>query len=94
MPSRLAELIKRARRLAAERDRLVQELAAEWARPCAASGCRPRIWKSCGPVSPRRPCARQLPPARASGRPQAWRAEAHEVIARVKERVEVEAARR
>ena len=32
MPSRLADLIRRARRLAAERDRLVDALAAEWVR--------------------------------------------------------------
>jgi hypothetical protein len=30
VPSRLADLIKKARRLAAERDRLVEALAGEW----------------------------------------------------------------
>ena len=30
MPSRLADLIRKARRLAAERDRLIEELTAEW----------------------------------------------------------------
>ncbi len=32
MPSRLAELIRRARRLAAERDRLIESLARDWTR--------------------------------------------------------------
>ena len=32
MPSRLADLIRRARRLATERDRLIESLAADWTR--------------------------------------------------------------
>ena len=32
VPSRLADLIRRARRLAAERDRLIEALAADWTR--------------------------------------------------------------
>ena len=32
MPSRLADLVRRARRLSAERDRMVDAVATEWAR--------------------------------------------------------------
>jgi hypothetical protein len=42
MAPRLPELIKRARRLALERDRLVQELAREW----SAALTRPRQARS------------------------------------------------
>ena len=38
MPPRLPELIKRARRLALERDRLVQELARDWSRALKGQG--------------------------------------------------------
>jgi hypothetical protein len=39
---RLPELIKRARRLAHERDRLVQELAREWSAALRGQGFSPR----------------------------------------------------
>ena len=42
MPPRLPDLIKRARRLALERDRLVQELAREWSRALKGQGFSPR----------------------------------------------------
>ena len=38
MPPKLPELVKRARRLATERDRLVQELAREWSRALKGQG--------------------------------------------------------
>src|SRR6187401_1068352 len=42
MPPRLPELIKRARRLAHERDGLVQELAREWSAALRGQGFSPR----------------------------------------------------
>jgi len=42
MAPRLPELIKRARRLALERDRLVQELAREWSSALRGQGFSPR----------------------------------------------------
>ena len=42
MAPRLPELIKRARRLALERDRLVQELAREWSAALRGQGFSPR----------------------------------------------------
>jgi hypothetical protein len=88
MPSRLADLIRRARRLAAERDRLIEALAAEWTR--ALRGQRlsasdlDELWAGLTEEAVRRGGMA------GEGRwtPQAWRAEAQEVIARVRARVE------
>jgi hypothetical protein len=88
MPSRLADLIRRARRLAAERDKLVEALAADWAR--ALRGQRlsatdlEELWAGLTEEAVRRGSAA------GDGRwtAQAWRAEAQEVIARVRAKVE------
>jgi len=88
MPSRLADLIRRARRLAAERDRLVDALAADWAR--ALRGQRlsatdlDELWAGLTEEAVRRGGAA------GDGRwtAHAWRAEAQEVIARVRAKVE------
>ena len=88
MPSRLADLIRRARRLASERDRLVDALAADWAR--ALRGQRlsatdlDELWAGLTEEAVRRGSAA------GDGRwtAQAWRAEAQEVIARVRAKVE------
>ena len=88
MPSRLADLIRRARRLAAERDRLVDALAADWAR--ALRGQRlsatdlDELWAGLTEEAVRRGGAA------GDGRwtAPAWRAEAQEVIARVRAKVE------
>ncbi|HEY2993824.1 MAG TPA: hypothetical protein VGM22_13470 [Methylomirabilota bacterium] len=88
MPSRLADLIRRARRLAAERDRLVESLAADWAR--ALRGQRlsatdlDELWAGLTEEAVRRGGAA------GDGRwtAQAWRAEAQDVIARVRAKVE------
>ena len=88
MPSRLADLIRRARRLATERDKLVDSLAADWAR--ALRGQRlsatdlDELWAGLTEEAVRRGGVA------GDGRwtAQQWRAEAQEVIARVRAKVE------
>jgi hypothetical protein len=88
VPSRLADLIRRARRLATERDRLVDALAAEWVR--ALRGQRlsdsdlEELWAGLTEEAVRRGSAS----AEGKWTPQAWRAEAQEVMARVRSKVE------
>lgn len=88
MAPRLPELIKRARRLALERDRLVHELAHEWTTALKGQGFSPRdldeLWAGLTEEAVRR----LLKTAAGSVGAQALRREANEVIARVKERVE------
>ncbi|HXJ83725.1 MAG TPA: hypothetical protein VMS64_34195 [Candidatus Methylomirabilis sp.] len=88
MPPRLPDLIKRARRLALERDRLVQELAREWSGALKGQGFSPRdldeLWAGLTEEAVRR----LLRSAGASVDARAIRRETHEVITRVKERVE------
>ncbi|MBI1959099.1 MAG: hypothetical protein HYY95_25420 [Candidatus Rokubacteria bacterium] len=88
MAPRLPELIKRARRLALERDRLVHELAREWTTALKGQGFSPRdldeLWAGLTEEAVRR----LLKTAAGSVGAQALRREANEVIARVKERVE------
>ena len=88
MPPRLPELIKRARRLALERDRLVQELARDWSSALKGQGFSPRdleeLW-----VGLTEEAVRRLLRTGGGGVDAATvRREAHEVITRVKERVE------
>ena len=88
MPARLADLIRRARRQAAERARLVDALAADWAR--ALRGQRlsatdlDELWAGLTEEAVRRGGAA------GDGRwtAQAWRAEAQDVIGRVRAKVE------
>jgi hypothetical protein len=86
--ARLPELIRRARRLALERDRLVQELARQWTTALRGQGFSPRdldeLWAGLTEEAVRR---LQRTPAGSVG-VEALRHEANEVIARVKERVE------
>jgi len=92
MPPKLPELVKRARRLATERDRLVQELAREWTTALRGQGFTPRdleeLWAGLTEEAVRRLLQTE---ARAVG-PEAIRHEAREVIARVRARVETELA--
>src|ERR1700730_11498638 len=75
MPPKLPELVKRARRLATERDRLVQELAREWTTALRGQGFAPRdleeLWAGLTGEAGRR-----LAPARAP-RPRGARGGAH-----------------
>lgn len=88
MPSRLADLIRRARRLAAERDRLIEALTTEWVRALRGqrltSSDLDELWAGLTEEAVRRGSAA------GDGRwtAQAWRAEAQEVIGRVRAKVE------
>ena len=88
MPPRLPELIKRARRLALERDRLVQELARDWSSALKGQGFSPRdleeLWAGLVEDAVRR--GRQSGEGKWTA--QAWRHEAQEVVARVRQKVE------
>jgi hypothetical protein len=87
MASRLADLVRRARRLAAERDRLIDAVAAEWTR--ALRGQRlsaadlDELWAALTEDA-----LRQAVPGNGTWSAQAWRHETREVIARVREKVE------
>ena len=93
MPPRLPELVRRARRLAQERDRLVQELAREWSSALRGQGFSPRdldeLWAGLTEEAVRRLLRSEVA---ANVSAEAIRREANEVIARVKERVETELA--
>jgi len=85
---RLADLVRKARRLAAERDRLIDILAAEWTRALRGQNLSrsdlDELWAGLTEEAVRR--AGQS--AGGTWTPQAWRQEAQEVVARVRERVE------
>jgi hypothetical protein len=86
MASRLADLIRKARRLAAERDRLVESLAADWTRALRGQGLTAEdldeLWAGLTEDAVRR----GTPDGRWTA--HAWRAEAQEVINRVRAKVE------
>jgi hypothetical protein len=85
---RLADLVRKARRLAAERDRLIDALAAEWTRALRGQNLTTtdldELWAGLTEEAVRRAGQGEG----GAWSPQAWRQEAHEVIARVRERVE------
>jgi hypothetical protein len=92
MAPRLPELVRRARRLAAERDRLVQELAREWTVALRGQGFSPRdldeLWAGLTEEAVKRLLRTDL----GTTGSEVVRREANDVIARVKERVETELA--
>jgi hypothetical protein len=87
MASRLADLVRRARRLSAERDRLIEAVATEWTR--ALRGQRltatdlDELWSALTEDA-----LRHRAPGESKWTAQAWRQETREVIARVREKVE------
>ncbi|HEV8141725.1 MAG TPA: hypothetical protein VGQ77_02645 [Methylomirabilota bacterium] len=87
MPSRLADLVRRARRLSAERDRMIDAVAAEWARALRGQRLTPtdldELWAALTEDA-----LRQAVPGDGKWTGQAWRQETREVIARVREKVE------
>ena len=87
MASRLADLVRRARRLSAERDRLIDAVATEWTRALRGQRLTPtdldELWAALTEDA-----LRQRLPGDSKWTPQAWRQETREVIARVREKVE------
>jgi len=85
---RLPELIKRARRLALERDRLVQELARDWSSALKGQGFSPRDLEELWAGLTEEAVRRLLRTGGGGVDAATVRREANEVITRVKERVE------
>lgn len=88
MSTRLAQLVRKARRLAAERDRLIESLAAEWARALKEQKLSradlEEFWAGLTEDAVRQA-------ARAGDGawpPEAWRGGAQAVVARIREKVE------
>jgi enoyl reductase-like protein len=88
MPSRLADLIRKARRLAAERDKLIDSLASEWTRALRGQGLSvadlDELWAGLVEEAVRR----GGPGTEGKWTAQTWRHETQEVIARVRKKVE------
>ena len=87
MASRLADLVRRARRLSAERDKLIDAVATEWTRALRGQRLTPadldELWAALTEDA-----LRQRIPGEGKWTAQAWRHETREVIARVREKVE------
>ena len=87
MVSKLADLVRRARKLSTERDRMIEAVATEWAH--ALRGQRlsandlDELWAALTEDA-----LRQRMPGDGKWTAQAWRQETREVIARVREKVE------
>ena len=88
MAAKLAELIRRARRLAAERDRLIEAMAAEWTHALRgqqlSAADLEEFWAGLAEDAVRWGGSGKV--GKWTG--QAWRTEAQEVVARVREKVE------
>jgi hypothetical protein len=79
--------VRRARRLSAERDRLIDAVATEWARALRGQRLTPadldELWAALTEDA-----LRQRVPGEGKWTVHAWRHETREVIARVREKVE------
>jgi len=88
MAPRLADLIRKARRLATERDRLIEAMAAEWTHALRGQPLSPadldEFWAGLTEDAVRWGGSEKTSKWTA----QAWRTEAQEVVARVREKVE------
>ena len=88
MAPRLPELIRKARRLAQERDKLVEELAREWTTALRGQGLSAadldELWAGLVEEAVRRGGQG----GEGKWTAQAWRHETQEVIARVRKKVE------
>jgi len=86
--AKLAELIRKARRLAAERDRLIEAIAPEWTHALRgqhlSSADLDEFWAGLAEDAVRWGGTDKT----GKWTPQAWRAEAQEVVARVRQKVE------
>jgi hypothetical protein len=86
--AKLAELIRKARRLAAERDRLIEAMASEWTHALRgqhlSSSDLEEFWAGLAEDAVRWGGSEKVGKWTA----QAWRAEVQEVVARVREKVE------
>ena len=87
MASKLADLVRRARRLSTERDRMIEAVATEWTRALRGQRLSPtdldELWAALTEDA-----LRQSIPEDGKWTAQAWRQETREVIARVREKVE------
>jgi hypothetical protein len=94
MPPRLAEMVRKARRLAAERDRLIESLAAEWAKALRGQNFSAadldELWAGLTEDAVRRAGQSTEVVDGGAVTAYAWRREAQEVIARVREKVEAQ----
>jgi hypothetical protein len=85
---RLADLVRKARRLATERDRLIDAMAAEWAHALRGQHLSPadldEFWAGLAEDAVRWGGSAKAGKWTA----QAWRTEAQEVVARVRAKVE------